>query len=609
MTTTTWNQPPATGGLLDKRWQGLAQLSGRLMGLSDDAEVLRVALTDILGILGCDGAQVVLHPFAGHSGLEATVEAGMRHGAVWIAETSPHRRLRSGSGWQFSVPLVGSSDTLGTLTVGRSSVWGRATTKRLTSSFALLLASALVAVRSLEVERTAVEATYQRVMLDGLTSLGSRSLLVDRGDRALLSARDRGKSAALLLFDVDDFKRVNDTLGHHAGDRVLAEFGLRLRRGVRAGDLAVRLGGDEFAVLTSQLSSAEEAEQLAARLLQTLAVPIAVDDVELSVRCSAGIAVFAEDGDNVRDLLRAADLAMYAAKGLGSGLWQRYSPSTQALADRWSTLAADLQRDSVDDQLVLHYQPQVDAWSGEIAGFESLARWEHPQLGLLPPSEFVLLAERAGLMSRLTTAVLGRALADHAQLQEVAPGCSVSVNISARNLLGRGLVTEVARLLVEHDVRAELLTIEVTEPPSGVSPGVTETLTGLGRLGCRVSVSEFGRGSSSLMALSRYQGIRELKLDSGLVGDLLDDPTAERLARAIIGTAHALDVRVVAEGVESHDMVTHLRDLGCDVLQGYHVRPPAVLEEIRHWAEAWPLQRDHRLGLAAAEDLDESATG
>lgn len=578
------------------------------MGLSDDAEVLRVALTDIFGVLDCDGAQVVLHPFAGHSGLVARVEAGMRNGAVWVAETRPDENLRRGSGWQFSVPLVGSSDPIGTLSVSRRSVWGRTATKRLTSSFALLLGSALVAVRSLAVERMSVEATYQRVMLDGLTSLGSRSLLVDRGDRALLNAKDEGMVAALLLFDVDDFKRINDTLGHHAGDRVLAEFGLRLRRGVRAGDLAVRLGGDEFAVLTSRLKSADEAELLAAHLLQTLSVPIAVDDIELSVRSSAGIAVYGEDGDNVRDLLRAADLAMYAAKGLGTGLWQRYSPSTPALADRWSTLAADLRRDSFDEQLVLHYQPQVDAWSGQITGFESLARWEHPQLGLLPPSEFVLLAERAGLTSRLTTAVLDRALADHALVQEIAEGCSVSVNISARDLLGRGLVSEVARLLAEYGVRAELLTIEVTEPPSGVSPSVTETLTGLGRLGCRVSVSELGTGSSSLVALSRYEGIRELKLDSGLVADLLGDPTAERLARAIIGTAHALDVQVVAEGVESHDMVTHLRDLGCDVLQGYHVRPPAVLEEVRHWVDAWPLQRDGKLGLAAG-GFDDSATG
>lgn len=608
MTSTTRHPLPASRGQLDERWQGLAQLGGRLMGLSDDAEVLRVALRDILDVLDCDGAQVFLHPHAGHSGLVARVEAGVLHGAVWVAEASPDETLRRGSGWQFDVPLMGSSGPVGTLSVGRHSVWGRSATKRLAASFALLLTSALVAVRSLAVERASAEATYQRVMLDGLTSLGSRSLLVDRGDRALLAAKEEGMVAALLLFDVDDFKRINDTLGHHAGDRVLAEFGLRLRRGVRDGDLAVRLGGDEFAVLTSVLKSTEEAELVAARLLQTLSAPIVVDDVELSVRSSAGIAVYGEDGDTVQELLRAADLAMYAAKGQGSGLWQRFSPSTQALADRWSTLAADLRRDSLDEQLVLHYQPQVDAWSGEIVGFESLARWEHPELGLLPPSEFVLLAERGGLATRLTTAVLGRALVDLALLQEIAEGCSVSVNISARSLLGRGLVSEVARLLAEHDVRAELLTIEVTEPPSGVSPGVTETLTGLGRLGCRVSVSEFGTGSSSLMALSRYEGIRELKLYSGLVTDLLGDPTAERLARAIIGTAHALDVKVVAEGVESHDMVTHLRDLGCDVLQGYHVRPPAVLEEVRHWADAWPLQRVGKLGLIAS-GLEEGATG
>ena len=217
----------------------------------------------------------------------------------------------------------------------------------------------------------------------------------------------------------------------------------------------------------------------------------------------------------------------------------------------------------------------------------SQPRWR--QLGLDPD-----------LVSR-GRSVLSRALGDYAALQGIAPGSTLSVNISARNLLGRGLVNSVARLLAHHRVPAEQLTLEVAEPAPGISPGVTDTLTGLVRLGCRVSVSEFGTGRSSLMALSRYDGIRELKLDSGLVADILCDPAAERLVRAIIGTAHALEVRVVAEGVESREIVTRLRDLGCDALQGFWVRPPAGIAEITAWIASWPTQSEDRLAVLAPD--------
>jgi EAL domain-containing protein (putative c-di-GMP-specific phosphodiesterase class I) len=313
-----------------------------------------------------------------------------------------------------------------------------------------------------------------------------------------------------------------------------------------------------------------------------------------------GIAVYGEDGGSVDELLRAADLAMYTAKGLGTGRWQRYQPTSQALSGRCS-LDEDLRSGKLEEQLVLHYQPQVDVHTGDVTGFESLVRWRHAELGLLAPVQFVPLAERAGLTSQLTAMVLGRALADYPALAAMAPGCSVAVNISARNLLGRRLVTDVGRLLAEHGVPADRLTLEVTEPAPGISPAVHETISGLVHLGCRVSVAEFGSGHSSIMALSRYDGIRELKLDSGLVAGLLTDLTCDRLTRAIIATAHALGVRVVAEGVESGQIVAHLRHLGCDVLQGYFIRPPAVLDEIRNWAAGWPQQRADRLHLAVAE--------
>ena len=581
-------------------WEYLAELGSLLVGMAEESEIVAAALDQALEFLSCESARLVLHPYAGRPGVVGSADAAGQDLRAYDETADAETTRPGGRTRELIVTVPGFPGLVGTLHLVPRGVSGSAARARRASAFALVIGNSVTAVRGLEAERRLVDASYRAAMLDRLTSLGTRSLLVERGEMTLTAAVGNGRTAALLMFDVDDFKRINDTLGHHAGDQVLAEFGLRLRRGVREGDLAVRLGGDEFAVLISQVTSPDDVESLADRLLLELAPPIVLDDIELSVRCSVGIAVYGDDGTTVDELLRAADLAMYTAKGLGAGRWQRYNPTSQIVADRHS-LDEDLRHGIQDEQLVLHYQPQVDVRSGEVVGFESLVRWEHPQLGLLAPSQFVPLAERAGLMSQLTGAVLARAMTDYPALDEVAPGCSVSVNVSARNLLGRGLVSEVHRLLVEHRVPADRLTLEVTEPAPGISPAVHETISGLVRLGCRVSVAEFGTGHSSLMALSRYEGIRELKLDSGLVEDVLADRASDRLTRAIIGTAHALGVRVVAEGVESPQIVAHLQELGCDVLQGYFVRPPAVLDEIRDWTTEWPGQCRDRLGMAVSE--------
>jgi diguanylate cyclase (GGDEF)-like protein len=598
--TTTKSSPQRSTRQVGHDWQYLAELGSLLVGMAGESEIVLAALDQALEFLNCESAELVLHPYAGRPGLVGTADADGQDCQVLVDSAGAESTSSTGRHRELIVELPGFPEPVGTLRlVPRGLSRGTARARR-ADAFALVVGNSLTAVRGLEAERRIVDTTYRTAMLDRLTSLGTRSLLVERGETTLSAAEANGRTAALLLFDVDDFKRINDTLGHHAGDRVLAEFGHRLRRGVRESDLAVRLGGDEFAVLTTQVKSPDDVENLADRLLGELAPPIVLDDLEVSVRCSVGIAVYGEDGVTVDQLLRAADLAMYAAKGLGAGRWQRCHPTVQTLDDRRS-LDDDLRGGMLEEQLVLHYQPQVDVHTGQVTGFESLVRWDHPELGLLAPGQFVPLAERAGLTSQLTAAVLGRALADYPALREIAPQCSVAVNISARNLLGRRLVGDVERLLAAHDVPADRLTFEVNEPAPGISPAVHETISGLVRLGSRVSVAEFGSGHSSIVALSRYEGIRELKLDSGLVTGLLTEPTSDRLARAIIGTAHALGVRVVAEGVESGEIVMHLRELGCDVLQGCFVQPPAALHEVRRWAVEWPLQRADRLGLAVSE--------
>jgi diguanylate cyclase (GGDEF)-like protein len=277
-------------------WEYLAALGGLLVGMADESEIVPAALEGVLEFLSCESAELVLHAFAGRPALVGRVGKGSHRA------TGRHREL--------IVTVPGRSDPVGTLRVVPRGVSGGAARARRASAFALVVGNSVTAVRGLEAERRIVDATYRAAMLDRLTSLGTRSLLVERGELTLSAAEANGRTAALLLFDVDDFKRINDTLGHHAGDRVLAELGRRLRRGVPDSDLAVRLGGDEFAVLTSQATSPDDAESLADRLLGELAPPLVLDDIELSMRCSVGIAVHGEDGTSVDELLRAADLAM-----------------------------------------------------------------------------------------------------------------------------------------------------------------------------------------------------------------------------------------------------------------------------------------------------------
>ncbi|HSE69805.1 MAG TPA: EAL domain-containing protein [Nocardioidaceae bacterium] len=570
----------AIGGWQRDAWQQLQGLGRELVGQTEEAAILRIALADSPALLGCDAVEVAIHPYHDRPGLVGRVARAVEGGRVRVRRV-PRPDAAPDDG--LVVELSGFGQAMGWLALRGCPRRGSGDRHRLAVGFAHLLASTVGAARSLEKERRRVEQTYHRATQDGLTLLGNRWLLSQSGNHTLSVLQSQGRTAALLLFDLDDFKRVNDTLGHDAGDQVLAEMGRRLRRGIRDSDLAVRLGGDEFAVLTGELPGTEDAEHLATRLLGELGEPVRVDDVELVVSSSVGIAVLGEDGESVDELLRAADRAMYDAKVLGAGQWRRYQPTLRLRTLSPAELAESLRTALDEGQLVVHLQPQVDATTGQVRGFEALVRWEHPELGLLEPREFVAHAERSGLMGRLTSVVLDQALAQHRRLRQVLPGTTVSVNMTARNLLDRGLATGVAAALAEHEVPATELVLEVSEPAPGVSPLLAEAFAALERLGCRVSVSEYGSGESSLTALSRYPGIREIKVDADLVSAALDQPGTSRLVRAMVTAAHSLDVTVVAEGVESADLADHMRLLGCDVLQGFAIHRPAPAAEIESW--------------------------
>lgn len=418
---------------------------------------------------------------------------------------------------------------------------------------------------------------HSSVPTDHLTGLASRQALQELGPLLLVDDEGASRRSALLVLDIDEFKVVNDTLGHAAGDAVLVTVADRLRECLRDTDLICRVGGDEFAVLATGLADDEDASAVARKLLRALAPEITVEDVALHVEVSVGIAVHGVDGDTLADLLRAADRAMYAAKAAGSGHYRRPA-AIRGVPDRRVTTVqlSDALREGT---LVVHHRPQLDSTTGRVVATEALLRWEHPELGLLRPPDFLPLAEQGGLLGLVDRAVVDLAVRDLARLHVAAPSLRVSVDISPRALLGRGLVDHVARRLAESGVPAELLTLEVVEPASQYARSTAHALGEIERLGCRLSVHDFGIARTSLGVLARFTEIREVKVAPQLVRMLPEQSSAERTVRAIVAAAHALDILVVAEGVDSPADAERLRALGCDVLQGDHVSPELTLAE------------------------------
>ncbi len=426
---------------------------------------------------------------------------------------------------------------------------------------------------------------------DPLTGLATREVLAAEGPRLIAEAEQAGGQSGLLLLDLDGFKAVNDTLGHHAGDRVLIEIGQRARAITGLDDLVVRLGGDEFALLIVAPDAAA-LERRTEELLTELSRPVRLDEVSWSITPSIGLAVHPDDGRTVAELLEAADSAMYDAKsspprGRRPGGDRDASDGTGP-----EELAGALRR----DQLVVHYQPQVDGWTGAVTGFEALVRWQHPDRGLLLPEVFLPRAERSAVIADLTRWVLGRALADLPTLQRSAPGATVAVNVSARSMMGTRLLGDLGRLLEKSRVPAHDLVLEITEPAPRATAEVTALLEGLRSLGCGVSVHGFGSAQTSLTALWQLPAVREIKIDPHLVRAVADDPDAERLCRAMISAARGLDVRVVAEGVENTETVHRLRGLGCGAFQGFLLGEPVALDEVAGWAGKWHREGSRLLG-------------
>jgi len=426
---------------------------------------------------------------------------------------------------------------------------------------------------------------------DHLTGLPNRAHLLSAA-RAQVPLREEDPPLAVVMIDLDRFKEVNDTLGHTWGDRLLQQVGPRLRAGVREQDLVARLGGDEFAVLLPGLDD-DGARAAAQRLLAAFADPFLVEGLALDVGASLGVAVArgpgddataaeAETGGDVDGLLRRADVAMYAAKELGAGV-EVYDAGSDRHDRSRLVLLSQLRRGIAEGQLVLHYQPKVSLDGGDLVGVEALVRWAHPDRGLLPPGDFVPLAETSGLARQLTDAVVDLALAQVHRWSAGGLRVAVAVNVTARCLQDAGLPGRVAAALERHGVPAELLSLELTESALVTDrDGAARVTTALRALGVRLSLDDFGTGFSSMVHL-RSLPVDELKIDRSFVTGMLRSPEDAVLVASLVRLAHEMGVQVVAEGVEDAETLAALGDLSCDVAQGFHVQRPVPADDVTAW--------------------------
>jgi diguanylate cyclase (GGDEF)-like protein/PAS domain S-box-containing protein len=434
-------------------------------------------------------------------------------------------------------------------------------------------------------ERKQAETRIRYMALhDALTGLPNRTLLHEQLSYMIRGASRKDKHVAVLLLDLDLFKRVNDSLGHHIGDGLLEAVAMRLRNRLRGSDIVSRLGGDEFVVGLPELSGKGDAASVARDILETLSKPYDVEGHELHVGGSIGISLYPADGVEPGTLLRAADTAMYEAKERGRGGFQFFSPALNDAAQRRHTLTNDLRQASERGEFVLHYQPLLDADSGATTGVEALIRWQHPRDGLVPPNQFIPLLEETGLIVEVGQWVLQTACMQSVRWQaEGLPAVRVAVNLSAYQFYRGDIVGTVRRALHESGLRPALLELELTESLTlNDAERAIQIMHEFRQLGVSLSLDDFGTGWSSLAYLRRFP-LDRIKIDRSFIRDVATDPRAAALVRSIISLAKNLGLNSIAEGVETSEQLRYLKKQKCAEVQGFLFSPALPEPEIRAW--------------------------
>ncbi len=457
--------------------------------------------------------------------------------------------------------------------------------------FGLVLASFLYLVRELMTSKHRSEMLQRVATTDELTGLANRERFREVVE-ARIAAAGPGDAFTVMLVDLDRFKEVNDTLGHHYGDVLLRDLGPRLASAIGADGLVARLGGDEFAILPASGSSGPAAvEVTVAQLCTTINQPFTVDELSLEVGASIGVARFPDDGLDSHALLRCADIAMYAAKEAQTD-YKVYAAEQNQHSVRRLNVLSDIRHALTGDEIVVHYQPIVDLDDRTVKGAEGLVRWQHPEHGLIPPAAFVQTVEQTGLIGPLTRHVLEQSISECAAWRRDGRALSVAVNLSVRNLLDRDLPREIERMLDSFGVPADALQLEITESMIMTDPErALATVSRLSDLGVRLSVDDFGTGYSSLANLRRLP-IDELKIDRSFVSPMLQDESDLIIVRSTINLGHDLGLRIIAEGVEDAPTLERLATLGCDLAQGYHLSRPMSGGAFSTWLEESPLSTE-----------------
>ena len=416
---------------------------------------------------------------------------------------------------------------------------------------------------------------------DPLTGLPNRASLAIHLDRALASARSSAGRFAVLVLDLDNFKTVNDSLGHHAGDQLLCEVAGRLRRFDGSGNQVIRLGGDEFLLLLDGAGDSEAVVAKVRALVRAISEPCTIDGHQLHTSSSIGISLYPDDGESPEALIRNADTAMHHAKASGRNNYQFFAASMNAAANKRLHLESELWRALAENELLLHYQPQVDLPSGRIVGVEALVRWQHPQRGMIPPSDFIPVAEESGLILPLGHWVLLTACRQaRAWLDEGIDMGEIAVNISAHQFKQPEFVSSVRAVLAETGLPAARLELEITESTvmHSADSSVT-TLVELKAMGVKLAIDDFGTGYSSLSYLRRFP-IDRLKIDRAFVADMESDADAASLVASIVALGRSLGLRLVAEGVENSAQAEFLREMACECGQGFHFHRPVLAEQL-----------------------------
>ncbi len=445
--------------------------------------------------------------------------------------------------------------------------------------------------------RELYESLEHMAFTDALTGLPNRSLFQDRLQQTTLTAKRENKPFALLIMDLDRFKDINDTLGHGIGDLLLTQVSQRLRAKLRASDTVARMGGDEFAVLLPAVD-AKHAGMASRMLLQALRAPFTVEEHNLNIAASIGIALYPENGVDASVLMQRADVAMYAAKNSGSGFAFYDADIDQNIPTRL-TLLSDLRQAVEEEQFELYYQPIVNLKTNRVTGLEALARWRHPRDGVLLPDSFIPLLEQSGLIHGLMPWVVSEALKRAQALQVAGSPLTVSINLSMRDLQDPYIVESFAEQLAVYQVAAGSLVLEITE--SAVMTDAARTLELLSRLsgmGLKIAIDDFGTGYSSLTYLKRLP-VNTLKIDKSFVIGMTDDENDAAIVRTSIDLGHNLGLKVVAEGVETELALNQLRALGCDMVQGHYIGRPLTHTELEEWLtrSTWGVGADSSLVL------------